>query len=368
MAKRFYGSVNDKAEEVVGFYAPIRPLVSVTGAISQEGIGNVTVFDNIAFVDHLETKPTGYVEVAEGSLTLTGIEITATATYYTAKLLFDGGKEIPILASGSDQLTRQNLYTWGISAPAISAATEGTDTIEIVATYGPSYSKDVIKGYCSVNGVSKLFFRKVYGHVIYYTDRDNTQTDDARIYSLTEFNQLCNGGDEWNATIDGKTFANTKIKEVHLKLAVKEIQTGFCRGCTELTDVTLPPTVTYIGQYFLDNCHKFNSPLNLGQVTFIGSYFMHECDDFNQPLTIPSTVQSIGVYFMYRCNSLIEPITVECPASVISYDDHNLSTLVMSVPAYQTGHTLTGTYAQEWKDKFPDRGTFQVPYRKLLLQ
>ena len=362
--QRFYGPVNSQSKEAIQIYGATKTLTGGGGSVDSTGVGNVIAFYAQTFYALLTGGLTGYEDVLESSRTLLGISVTAGASSYTASLLFTDGTSKDILASGSTTLTNQDLYSWGISVPP-TPTTTGDDTIILTPTYSSYHTNEIIKMYGSVNGVTKLCYLKMLGRVVYYTDSGNTQTATVRIYSNNDVNQLCHSGDSWNATIDGVTIANTKIKEVHLYNGVTQINLGFCYGCTELTDVTLPSTVTYIGQHFLDNCHKFNSPLNLSNVEFIGGYFMHECDDFNQPLYIPSSVQTIGDYFMYRCNSMIEPITVDCPATVITSDTHTLSTLVASVPGYRTGHTLNGTYAQDWVAKFPNRSV--VPYRKLFV-
>lgn len=364
--QRFYGSDNGNTKEIYQLYASTHSLTDLSGAIETGGAGNVSAFNDLTFLNYLQTNSSVFSEFLEGNISLNKLTIEATSTYYTVTLVGDK-KSLTIEMNSSTQLSRNDLNTLGITAVISSSAVIGTDVITLTPTYSTWHTRHINKLYGSVNGQTKLIFKRVIGTVIYYTDSGNTTTAKVRMYDTNDLSQLCHNNDSWNATIDDVTFANTKIKEVHIFKGITQIPTGFCYGCTELLTLTLPDTITYIGQYFLDNCHKFNSPISFPNVTFIGDHFMHECDNFNQPLTIPSSVQSISTYFMYRCNSLVEPITVECPASVIAVDDHTLGTLITTVPGYSTGHTLTGTYAQEWKTKFPDSTGLVAPYRKLLI-
>lgn len=362
----FYTSVNGETTEVTGFYAPSRKLTDVTGTLGS-GVGNVTAFNDITFFDYITANPTGFENILDGNLTITDLKVTATASYYTVSFVFNDETEQAISISGNTELTRSNLNTLGITAVALGSATAGDDIIELTPDYGQSYPRKIAKIYSSVNGQTKLIFKPIIGTVVYYTDSGNTQTATARIFDASEVNNLCNtSNNTWTATIDGVSITNNKIKEVHLaKSGITQIPTGFLYYCAVLDTLELPSTMTYIGQYFLNECSIFNQPIDLTGVTFIGDHFLHECDAFNQNLTIPSSVQTISTYFMYRVPSMTSTITVEAPATVISSDDHTLSSLTATSPQYSTGITLAGTYANDWKTKFPDR--ILVPYRKLII-
>lgn len=129
-----------------------------------------------------------------------------------------------------------------------------------------------------------------------------------------------------------------------------------------------------IGNYFLSSCTSFNSELDLTGVTRIGNIFMNGCSSFAQDLTIPSSVTRIGAdtnapNFMSNCNNFTGILTCETEnyptGSSGSSTNSVLSTTSSSAPMYASGVRLSGTYAQTWKDAFPDRSS--SPRRKLIV-
>ena len=127
-----------------------------------------------------------------------------------------------------------------------------------------------------------------------------------------------------------------------------------------------------IGDIFLSSCTSFNSELDLTGVTRIGNQFMSNCLSFTQDLTIPSSVTKIGIdtsssVFMYNCNNFTGILT----CGTENYPGGNggvtnvLSTTSSTAPMYTSGVRLSGTYAQTWKDAFPDRTL--SPRRKLIV-
>ncbi len=88
-------------------------------------------------------------------------------------------------------------------------------------------------------------------------------------------------------------------------------------GCSAAaTSVTIPTTVTSIGEYAFENCSRLitiDIPSNLS-LTSIGEYTFYGCSSLTS-VEIPSSVTSIGVFAFYGCHSLA---SVEIPSSVTS--------------------------------------------------
>jgi hypothetical protein len=81
--------------------------------------------------------------------------------------------------------------------------------------------------------------------------------------------------------------------------------------------LTIPSSVTSIGDSFLANNSAFNQPLTIPSgVTTIGARFLQSATAFNQPLTIPSGVTSIGDDFLNFASAFNQPLTI--PSSVTS--------------------------------------------------
>lgn len=223
-------------------------------------------------------------------------------------------------------------------------------------------------------------------------------------------------------TINNVTIDKTKITGVNIADGVTYIPDSFCYGCTNLVSATIPSSVHYIGAYvfysckiasgsfsldnvvsvgdsflqnnttfnlpiilpkvreigiaFLRTCRAFNSTLTINDgCEFIGNNFLRECNAFAQSFSIPSNLKMLSTgnfnpqrYFMYQCDSFTGPLVCNCPATSLpttGLDSEILATNDSSKPMYSTGVTLTGAYAQAWKDALPDRTS--SPYRKLIV-
>lgn len=121
--------------------------------------------------------------------------------------------------------------------------------------------------------------------------------------------------------------------------------------------------VTTIGSVFMAGCKNYNQPIILDGVTTIGNNFLAQCDALSSDITLPSTITSIGANFMSYCNNFTGNLI--CETSTAPTDNGSLSTFSSTSPIYATGVTLTGTYAQTWKNALPDRNV--SPYRKLIV-
>lgn len=155
---------------------------------------------------------------------------------------------------------------------------------------------------------------------------------------------------------------------------VKYIGDYFCASLRNAYSFPINlPKIEYIGANFLDNDMSFNSQVNLNSnCRIIGVSFLSKCVNFSQSFTIPSGLEpevngNPGGDFMYRCDNFVGPLVCNGPVNSASIPNsyNTLSTTSTSKPMYATGVTLTGTYAQEWKNALPDRTS--SPYRKLII-
>lgn len=130
------------------------------------------------------------------------------------------------------------------------------------------------------------------------------------------------------------------------------------------------PKIEYIGTYFVSaNASTFNSVITLNtNCRIIGAGFLSGCWHYSQPFTIPSGLEpevdgNPGIEFMYQCRDFTGPLV--CNSRYITDNSSTLSTTSSGAAMCTTGVTLTGTYAQNWKDALPDRTS--SPYRKLIV-
>jgi hypothetical protein len=203
-------------------------------------------------------------------------------------------------------------------------------------------------------------------------------------------------GDNFMANLTG--FNNT------LTIAgAASIGNNFMSRCTSFNQELELPAVTSIGYNFLNGCSSFDQPLTLGAVTEIGKHFLNGFDPdippkggpvavkfnstltlpltltrigdaflsdnpkFNKPLTIPANVIQVGTYFLKNCNDMTSTITINCPATAFATNNDSFSTDSSSADCYTTGITIAGPNKVAVKARFPDRPTSSSsPYRKLI--
>lgn len=254
-----------------------------------------------------------------------------------------------------------------------------------------------------------------YGTVTYL---DNGVEKTVTIANEDDFYELCVGGAGTPIHINGVTVNKNDIKAIAIADGVQYLPDSFCSGCNYLETATLPDTIHYlgynvfaftkvnsqitltnvksIGANFLQGNTSFNQPLNMPNIEYIGSSFLGSCSNFNslvtlndrlrvidsnflygctkfaQSFTIPAGLENLGSSvnpsngFMRNCNAFIGPLVCNGPVdALIPTDNNTLSTTSSSAAMYTTGITLTGTYAQAWKNALPDRTS--SPYRKLIV-
>ena len=91
--------------------------------------------------------------------------------------------------------------------------------------------------------------------------------------------------------------------------------------CSSLTSVTIPDSVTSIGDSAFSDCNSLESVTIPDSVTTIGNYAFSGCSSLTS-VTIPDSVTSIGYYAFYYCSSLT---SVTIPDSVTSIGDSAFS-------------------------------------------
>ena len=112
-------------------------------------------------------------------------------------------------------------------------------------------------------------------------------------------------------------------------------------GCSGLTSLTLPSSVTKIGCYALSNCIGLTSLTLPSSVTEIGEHAFLNCRGLTN-FTIPSGVTSIGTSAFFCCYGLI---SLTIPSSVTAIGSR----------AFNDCSGLTSIYA--YMEKLPETGS-----------
>ena len=110
----------------------------------------------------------------------------------------------------------------------------------------------------------------------------------------------------------------TGLTSVTIPNSVTSIGGGAFSGCTGLASVTIPNSVTSIGNYAFDWCSGLTSVTIGNSVTSIAYRAFRGCTGLTS-VTIPNSVTSIGEHAFYGCSGLT---SLTIPNSVTSIGEH----------------------------------------------
>ena len=100
------------------------------------------------------------------------------------------------------------------------------------------------------------------------------------------------------------TFAGcTSLTSISIPESMTEIPHGSFKGCTGLTSVTIPKSVTKIANFAFSGCTSLTGVTIPDGVTSVGHRAFEECSGLTN-VHIPDSVVSIGTYAFYRCSGL----------------------------------------------------------------
>ena len=177
-----------------------------------------------------------------------------------------------------------------------------------------------------INGTDLKFIREMAG-----CDYDGKETDGKlSILDLSDAKIVEGGSAYYSDRDDGFIYtSNDKLGDYVFY------------GCSGLTSLTLPSSVTKIGCYALSNCIGLTSLTLPSSVTEIGEHAFLNCRGLTN-FTIPSGVTSIGTSAFFCCYGLI---SLTIPSSVTSIGGF----------AFNDCSGLTSIYA--YMEKLPETGS-----------
>ena len=119
-----------------------------------------------------------------------------------------------------------------------------------------------------------------------------------------------------SSTTSAKYYIPTSLKEVVIT-GSSYIPYGAFSGCSNLTSITIPNSVTSIGGSAFYNCSGLTEITIPNSITSIGGFAFENCSGLTE-VTIPESVTEIGKFAFVRCTGLTE---VTIPNSVTSIGD-----------------------------------------------
>ena len=131
------------------------------------------------------------------------------------------------------------------------------------------------------------------------------------------------------------------LTELNLGKGVKTIPSSMAEGCNKLASINIPDSVTSIGNYAFYNCTSLTSVVIPDSVTSIGSYAFSNCSSLTS-VVIGDSVTSIGYEAFRNCSRLtsvyINDLSNWCN---ISFSDYYSNPLYYANNLYVNGELVT---------------------------
>ena len=169
-----------------------------------------------------------------------------------------------------------------------------------------------------------------------FTDIQEIQTNDAIFFADAYVKALCVAN--WDTNGDGElsyeeaaavtnlgdvfngNTAITSFVELEYFTGLDSIGQNAFYGCSNLSSVSIPVSVTSIGMSAFYGCSALIGPLTIpNSVTTIGSSAFYNCSGFTGTLIIPDAITSIGDEAFYGCSGLTD-LDISSSVNVIGDD------------------------------------------------
>ena len=167
-------------------------------------------------------------------------------------------------------------------------------------------------------------------------------------------------GNSTSSTTSNTYYIPSSLKSV--TVTGGNILYGTFSGCTGLTSITIPDSVTSIGGYAFHGCSGLTSVTIPNSVTSIGGYAFRGCSRLTS-VTIPNSVTSIGESAFSGCSSL-ESITIPfvgAKAGVTSNDTYQFPFGYIFGTNSYTGGVATKQYYYGSSTSFDTYSTYSIP-------
>ena len=192
-----------------------------------------------------------------------------------------------------------------------------------------------------INGTDLRFIREMAGGDCYGNPTDGHLTS----LDLYEAN-IVEGGDYYYHNVERPFYCKANA-------------IGYCAfwGCSGLTSVTIPSSVTEIGPFAFSDCRSLTSVPIPSSITKIGDNAFSGCSGLTS-VTIPSSVTEIGSSAFSDCRGLT---SVTVPSSVTKIGDNTFSGCSGLTSVYVSWKTPLLNGADKFKDVDKQSCTLYVP-------
>ena len=109
----------------------------------------------------------------------------------------------------------------------------------------------------------------------------------------------------------------TGLTSITIPSSVTSLGSNCFAGCSGLTSITIPSSVTSLGEHCFEGCSNLTSITLPSSITSLGEYCFNDCSGLTS-ITIPSSVTYFDVYCFYGCSGLTS-ITIPSSVSHLCY-------------------------------------------------
>lgn len=146
-------------------------------------------------------------------------------------------------------------------------------------------------------------------------ESSNTYTDEYGEWTY----EPTDNGDGYKITGYDKSVTDIEIPHVIDNLPVVEIKDKMFLRCSSLTSVTIPNSITTIGNSAFYGCSNLTSVTLSDRVTAIGNFTFANCSSLTN-ITIPDNVMTLNTPIFYGCNNFTD---IEVSANNKNYSSIN---------------------------------------------
>ena len=143
---------------------------------------------------------------------------------------------------------------------------------------------------------------------------------------------------------DGSSYIPSSLKEVIIT-GGNRIYSGTFLGCSNLTSITIPESVTSIGESAFSGCSSLTSITIPESVISIGESAFYNCSNLRN-ITIPDGMTSIGKSAFYQCKGVKN---VYYEGTIENWCKISFSESI-SNPMYYASHFYLRNNSQEWEE------------------
>ena len=150
------------------------------------------------------------------------------------------------------------------------------------------------------------------------------------------------------------------LTSVNIPDAVTHIGNDLFAGCTSLTSVVIPNSVTFIGDYAFEYCTSLTTMVIPNSVTFIGDFAFENCSNLTSVI-IGDTVTSIGWNAFAQCTNLTSIASLATtPPHLYPYAFEGVPCTTLIVPCESKEAYDTSAWADYFSVIEEDCGTHEV--------